>query len=452
METTPSRPYEALWQGIWEIEKELDLFQRKIGSVYYWPLFRGPVAQYLAEALGLHEPTGNSVARWRMQRGMAALPQSVTRFARFEQADSILVPFARKPAPGRVDAHSARLLLEPEFGQFLILDNGSRAISDPSVVSSRVHNWDVERLRARILAAFTFGLFLSEARREVADVSASILKRFQRDCGLSPVALAHRCAAFEHGLASSREVLAQTAARRIFIVGRSSAPELLAAATELGIPSIELQHGVIAKFNPHYHYPVRKRIPYAPDWLLTFGSMWQQEVELPAQTRAAIIGLPKFPQPEAMAGANSALVLSQWVIGPQLANAVRALAKTSPGWDIVYRPHPLEGAMVYRKIFSDCHNVRISNDKPLAAQFSKSSVQLGVYSTALYEGMAAGLRTILFDLPGIEHMDTCLQRGDAILATQPKDAAKLLATAPRANDTSFYMTPAVSIAAALNIA
>jgi hypothetical protein len=88
----------------------------------------------------------------------------------------------------------------------------------------------------------------------------------------------------------------------------------------------------------------------------------------------------------------------------------------------------------------------------LAAQFSKSSVQLGVYSTALYEGMAAGLRTILFDLPGIEHMDTCLQRGDAILATQPKDAASLLATAPRAKDASFYLMPAVSIAAALNIA
>ncbi|HWD49970.1 MAG TPA: hypothetical protein VG309_08570, partial [Rhizomicrobium sp.] len=255
LETTPSRPYEALWQGIWEIEKDLDLFRRKIGSVYYWPLFRGPVAQHLAEALGLHELPGKSVARWRMQRGMAALPQSVTHFPRFEQADSVLVPFARKPAPGRIDAHSARLLLESEFGQFLILDNGSTAISDPSVVSPRVHNWDVERLRARILAALTFRRFLSEARREAAAVSATIRKRFRRDCRLSPVAMAYRCAAFEYGSAASREVLAQTAARRIFIVGRSSAPELLAAATELGIPSIELQHGVIAKFNPHYHYP-----------------------------------------------------------------------------------------------------------------------------------------------------------------------------------------------------
>jgi hypothetical protein len=49
-------------------------------------------------------------------------------------------------------------------------------------------------------------------------------------------------------------------------------------------------------------------------------------------------------------------------------------------------------------------------------------------------------------------MDTCLQRGDAILAIQPKDAAGLLATALRAKNTSFYMAPAVSIAAALNIA
>ena len=37
--------------------------------------------------------------------------------------------------------------------------------------------------------------------------------------------------------------------------------------------------------------------------------------------------------------------------------------------------------------------------------FSVSEYQLGVFSTALYEGVEFGCKTILADLPGIEYMD-----------------------------------------------
>jgi len=387
-----------------------------------------------------------------LQRGIAALMQSAKPSNTFERADSILVPFARKPAPGRVDEHSARLLIASDFGRFLILDNGDRQIKSPSQYPCTVRNWDLQRLHARASAAFTFPELLKDARRESAVLRHAIRQGFGQDVAPGALELAHRCAAFDHGLALSRAVLRNTAAKRIFIVGRNSTPELLGAAAEAGVPSIELQHGVIAKFNPHYHYPGRPRVPYAPDWLLTFGPMWQQEINLPAQTRPSVIGFPNFPQSRAASSPKCLLVLSQWSIGPRLIDAVRSVAKAAADWDIVFRPHPLENAMAYKKIFSDCPNVRISNDELLEVQFSGASVQLGVYSTALYEGMSAGLRTILLDLPGIEHMDTCLQRGDAVLSHRSEDVASLLATAPRAKDVAFYIEPAAAIAAALGIA
>lgn len=450
MKSGSARPYEALWQGIWEIERELDLFQQKIGPVYYWPLFRGPVAQRLAVSMGLHEPPGKSVEQWRMRRGRAALARSFKPAARYENIDSILVPFARKPERGRLDLYSARLLTEPEFGRFLVLDNDDRAIVSSAIVPPIVRNWDIERLRARALAVFSFARLFPEARKQSALVQAAVRKHFGLDSGLSAMFMAHRCAAFENGLAASRDVLRQSGARQLFITGRNSAPELLAAASEASIPSIELQHGVIAKFGPHYHYPGRPHVSYTPDWLLTFGPMWQKEVDLPAQTRAVVIGSPSFRQRQHYMHAKCLLVLSQWAIGPKLADAVRTLAKAAVDWRILFRPHPLEDSAAYARAFSYCPNVRVSRDEPLGDQFSNASVQLGVYSTALYEGMAYGLRTILLDLPGIEHMRTCLQRGDAVLVCDATEAAEQLDIAPLARDAAFYISPPFSVAAALN--
>ena len=43
--------------------------------------------------------------------------------------------------------------------------------------------------------------------------------------------------------------------------------------------------------------------------------------------------------------------------------------------------------------------------------FAESTIQIGVYSTALFEGLAFGLRTFLVDTKGVEVMESLLSGG-----------------------------------------
>ena len=47
--------------------------------------------------------------------------------------------------------------------------------------------------------------------------------------------------------------------------------------------------------------------------------------------------------------------------------------------------------------------------------FSESTTQIGVYSTAIFEGLAFGLKTYILDAPGKEYMQDLYQKGYAQL-------------------------------------
>ena len=55
----------------------------------------------------------------------------------------------------------------------------------------------------------------------------------------------------------------------------------------------------------------------------------------------------------------------------------------------------------------------------LYAELAKSTMQVGVFSTAIFEGLAFGLPTYLVDLPGLENMQTLLDRGLAHKVRDP---------------------------------
>jgi len=49
------------------------------------------------------------------------------------------------------------------------------------------------------------------------------------------------------------------------------------------------------------------------------------------------------------------------------------------------------------------------DSEPLYKLLAQSKVLVGVYSSAIYEGLGLGIRTYLFNLPGIEHMEELIE-------------------------------------------
>jgi hypothetical protein len=76
---------------------------------------------------------------------------------------------------------------------------------------------------------------------------------------------------------------------------------------------------------------------------------------------------------------------------------------------------------------------------------AESEIQIGVGSTALYEGLAFGLKTCLMDGPGIDYFDSLVKSGTAIMIDSAEDfKAKLrdIEKLPPPNIESFFKTGA----------
>jgi len=233
-------------------------------------------------------------------------------------------------------------------------------------------------------------------------------------------------------------------------VGPERSSGIVAAAQDLGLVTAEFQHCTLSPYHFGYHYPGRPFVPYATNWLLSFGSFWNQVIDRPSNMRVAVVGSQNLARTTSATHRtpHQVLVLSQDTIGARLLEATILAARESPDWTFVFRPHPFDDLEGYcRRIDQQPEklaNLRISGpDEDTYQLLATTDVQIGVYSTALFEGMALGARTIILDLPGAERMLGATEMGDAVLARSPAEIGALLPTAPVCRDRERYYAPPV---------
>jgi len=105
------------------------------------------------------------------------------------------------------------------------------------------------------------------------------------------------------------------------------------------------------------------------------------------------------------------VVLSQGAIGSSIAQKILDNIAQFEGCRIMYKLHPgefdrWENYPALREL-NAMENINIiKNEISLYQLFATSGTQVGVFTTALYEGVEFGCKTILLDLPGIEYMKT----------------------------------------------
>jgi hypothetical protein len=167
-----------------------------------------------------------------------------------------------------------------------------------------------------------------------------------------------------------------------------------------------------------------------------FGDYWKKTVDnlpLPPE-RLVTFGYPYF---EKMFKKNNDLnkreeqivVISQGTIGGELSKfAVKLALFTKNIYKVIYKLHPGEWGRV-QTLYSELYEAKekgllevVDTDDPaLYTLFCQSRWQIGVYSTALFEGIALGCQLILVDLPGVEYMAPLLKKGYAQLVRAPEE-------------------------------
>lgn len=207
---------------------------------------------------------------------------------------------------------------------------------------------------------------------------------------------------------------------KIYIICSYGKEALIAAAQDLDIEVIELQHGVMTKYQIGYNFPEVK-IPYFPDKLLLWGEYWKANVDLPKNVKIELYGYPylkrqykKYKNIEK--NLNQVIFISQGTIGKKLSEKATEFAKENPDLKVIYRLHPGE-FLRWKKEYKDLYenrslkNLEISdnNDKNLYEYLFESEYLIGVYSAVIFEALNLGLKVGVINLFGVEYIEQLIK-------------------------------------------
>jgi hypothetical protein len=173
----------------------------------------------------------------------------------------------------------------------------------------------------------------------------------------------------------------------------------------LGIPVVEMQHGIIHRGSVGYYFPNNTIKRAFPDYLLTFGDYWKKRAKFPIpQNRIIPVGFPymdvKKKKYKNIEEEEKILFLSQGPIGKELSLFAEKISKNADlKYEVIYKLHPGEYSRwkeEYPWLIDANIKVIDSDAPPLYELFASSKIQIGVNSTALYEGISFGLRTFVY--------------------------------------------------------
>lgn len=192
------------------------------------------------------------------------------------------------------------------------------------------------------------------------------------------------------------------------------------------IPTIELQHGTIYPEHAAYQYAKGAKVVQLPDEIFLFSDFWGQGMQVPIEDNKLIAtGYPLFEEKiEAYGNVSkesarkTILFVSQGTIGVYLSKLAAEIAEVLPieKYRIIYKLHPAE-YQTWKESYPCLQSGKIEvidhNSKSIYEYFAMSDMQIGVYSTAIYEGVGFGLQTLILRVGHYDIMQSLVDSGYA---------------------------------------
>lgn len=440
-------------EWFWKIETRLSLLEQHDSDVYYWRLLRMPLYYTLTEKLALFGkphplPPVTFFQRLCKLRRIASDSLLRNPFLSFRRYDSVIMPHSRAVDGDDIYSRALREFLPKHRTLILYNDwEGQQLPRSYNVSCAILWYFLLERMKKPYTLKLKTKSILEQVQKDIID-------HFGVQLPVMEMAYAH-IVPFRKAVNYYTLLFQRSKAKVLYVVVGYANLNFAAieAAKRSGMQVIELQHGTFTSYHLGYSFPnTRSAIPYSPDRLLCFGQFWPETTALPSQTTTYIIGAPYI---QTLAGnlenitrkPNSITFTSQGVIGNQLLLFALECAHNLPDKEIIFRLHPSENFSTYQRrliALSPPSNFSLSHGHPnIFRLLAETEIQVGVFSTTLFEGMVLGCKTIVIDMPGAEYMKPVITRGDALLVTTPKEFCEKLEDAPRCVDAEFYYAPGV---------
>lgn len=247
-----------------------------------------------------------------------------------------------------------------------------------------------------------------------------------------------------------RRLLERVDPELVVVIASYGRETFIEVCKQKGIPVVELQHGVIHPQHYGYSYPNPRTKEMFPDYLLTFGEFWTDAAAYPIpENRVIPVGYPYLEQSvdkyDDIKPKDQLLFISQGTIGKQLSKFAVAVGQhPKTDYDLVYKLHPGEydrWENEYPSLTDTDITVIDSSEPPLYELFAQSRVQIGVGSTAIYEGLCFDLETYVYDCSNSTVLEPLAQEGAATMISSVEELASLLGTQEHTFDREYYFEP-----------
>lgn len=231
-------------------------------------------------------------------------------------------------------------------------------------------------------------------------------------------------------------------------------------AHNLGIKVIEFQHGVTGRDHCAYNFGSSTAVKQLPDEVLFFSDAWANSVRLPSYVERKSVGFHHFDEMrekyKIQEERNGIIFISSGTVGDSLSRfaveAIKYIKENNLRYELIYKLHPGEYSSWREKypwLEKSDINVVDNNEVHLYELFSRSIAQVGVYSTAIFEGIGYNLKTYILDNDNIDYVDILYDYSAAKLVsnvseifTSMQDSSSMCGALvfwkPNAKDNVFY--------------
>jgi hypothetical protein len=211
----------------------------------------------------------------------------------------------------------------------------------------------------------------------------------------------------------------------------------IAAAKSLNIPTVELQHGVIYPYHFGYSYPYSSKnfIGCNPDYICLLSKYWEANINYHEASTLITLGnsflVKKATQYEKLE--KTIIIVSQGIIGHYLVDFLDKNIKDLADYTVYFKLHPSDRTTWKEKyplldqLNSKYENLQVvSNEIVLDELQAICRFQIGVFSTAVYEGLENDCYTFLLNINGIEAMENLIKMNKVILIENDDNLVRFL--------------------------
>ncbi|MGW8169130.1 MAG: hypothetical protein ACWGHH_03900 [Sulfurovaceae bacterium] len=416
-------------EAIWDIEQEFGLLDITINDLKMWQLIRMHIFLKIAIKKGVYSQPHTT--KYGIKDKLKGLPSRIKSslfynpFLSRKNVDILILdhPKKQKVDDEYIDVYTKYFIddLQKNGADFEVIEMPHMHEHVSKDEQFRRHT-DAMNLLMSLIRPFIKVRLNNEVKTLLQNATTKIKTQLNIE-----IDLISECMLFAKRFSAQRifikKLLKKKSPKQMYVVVGYAYANWIQVAKELGIETIEFQHGVISRYNIGYSFPYSKKgtVDTFADKLYIWKDFWREMSVYPINNNAIIMYpfhfamLEQEKYREIKKNEKEITIISQGTITEELAKMILKNINNLEGYTLNYKLHPgefdrWEICTPLVEVSKYPNVTMIKNEIPLYNLFAASKYVIGVYSAALFEAMDFGCEILLADLPGIEHMEVMIER------------------------------------------